>query len=240
MAAPTTDLRKLVKITSNTTLYATLAHNGPSKNVTQDLHNRCLDANADLNTIITTALLTDRALIKAEYLKFCKFAKYASCACPNVEVVQQIAAFASEILEIGSGTGLWAKLLGTEGCMVTATDIAPPAKSQQFTKVSKLSCADALKQYPDIGCIFMCISEIPFPTEFTGDRCVVIGGDPSVALLPNRAAIKHNYLMGYPTDVKWELVDEVAIPTWWGERCLCRMYSRRAVVDVISDIVPDV
>lgn len=134
-------------------------------------------------------------MIKAEQQRFAKFAKYAACICPNVDVVRNIVAFASggDILEVGAGTGLWAKLLKAEGCKVTATDIYPPAQSEQFTKVIKLSCGDALKKYPHIGCLFMCMPSIQFPIDFAGDCCVVIGGDPNLALRPGRATVKQYY-----------------------------------------------
>lgn len=219
MAASSTDLRKLVKIASIKDLYDVLERNGPSKHITQELTTRCLA------TQRPSAELGD---MKAEYRRFNKFAKYASCVCPNVELVRKIAVFADEILEVGAGTGLWAKLLGAEGCKVTATDIAPPALSEQFTKVIKLSCADALKKYPQIGCLMMCSPEISFPaTDFAGDRCVILGGDPAMALLPGRSSVQQ-YSLGYPVEAEeWELVDEIANPTWWGETGLCRMYRRR-------------
>ena len=227
--ATSTDLRKLSKITSVQQLYKALAQHGPSEAITLDVYNGYLEINQNPKSVAPTAVIKASEDMQAEYYKFKKFAKYAACIKPNPEVVKKIATFAPEILEVGAGTGLWAKLLTVAGAKVVVSDIDPPPKSEQFIRVVKLSAEDALKKHHSIDCLMMCISEIPFPTQFTGQRCVVIGGDPSLAVHPTRASIQHTYSRGYPSDLEWEIVEEVPIPTWWGERGLCRMYRRRAI-----------
>ena len=61
-----------------------------------------------------------------------------------------------QILEIGCGRGLAARLLQEEGINVYPTDISPYPASNSFTSIETLSHLKALKKYPDIKTLMIC------------------------------------------------------------------------------------
>ena len=82
-----------------------------------------------------------------------------SFAVPSKELIAHLATYSRNILEVGAGTGLWARLLKDYGCDVIATDGEPVEtrpQSGSFTEVEALDGAEAVARYPgrDLLCVW--------------------------------------------------------------------------------------
>ena len=85
------------------------------------------------------------------------YAKYFSYVLPSLDNIKNIKEFLEQnkcpqILEIGSGMGLWATLLRRKEMQIIATDIEV---KDTYTEVKQINCGDAIEKYKSC-CLFLC------------------------------------------------------------------------------------
>lgn len=83
-----------------------------------------------------------------------KFIKKFSFAVPCKEAVGEIVSRSRLILEVGAGTGFWARLIGSAGADIKATDAAAGNSDYSqpvgaFVTVSNMKAAKAVATFPD-------------------------------------------------------------------------------------------
>lgn len=163
-------------------------------------------------------------------------------AIPTPEAIEAIREHVGDrkLLELGAGSGLWARLLCAAGVFVTATDdgswgsrggkadedrhVIPIGR---YFLVERYDGVEAVHRYPDHRALFLCWPPYDKPMAtaalraFTGDRLVYIGEDDS-------GCTGDEALHELRRGDEWEEVAELAIPQWWGIHDRLWLYSRRS------------
>lgn len=146
-------------------------------------------------------------------------------AIPNEQALEAIAAW-SPLVEIGAGTGYWARLLAERGADIIAYDIAP-------------------------GKNHWCDSDLFFPVETGGpekagehsDRTLFLCWPPYNSDMAYRALMAYQgHRLAYIGELEggccaddqffgalctdWRLVQDVRIPQWWGLNDALYLYER--------------
>lgn len=132
-----------------------------------------------------------------------------------------------KILEVGSGQGLWAKLLNLRNLNVTATDNFSSHCNfeQMFSHVENLSADQAVAKYNDHQILMLIWPPYAKPMayqtllKFKGDKVIYIGEG-------NGGCTADNYFHK-ELDDNWELVKYVDIPTWYCLRDSLFLYKRK-------------
>ena len=145
------------------------------------------------------------------------FIEQYSWAIPDLNAINAIAKFigTAKCLEIGSGSGLWAKLLQLSGVNIIATDNKSEPFKQHFTHIEVLNAKDAVDTYYDCDVLMLCWSRVPLPSQFKGSKIVYIGESEG------------GCTSGIPNPHVWKLVDQIAIPTWFGINDELFFYCRK-------------
>lgn len=167
----------------------------------------------------------DRAPARFEAVKLYSF------AVPCVEAVAALVKL-SPVLEVGAGSGHWAKLLLGAGVDVVATDLGKQSDFSRFwnggPKVLQMDAAGAVRAYPDRN-VFMC-----WPSDGEG-----WAAEAALAMRPGRtlAYLGEDSLNGCTADERFfEVLDSgfdeaggVGIPRWECIHDYLRFYVRRGV-----------
>ena len=129
------------------------------------------------------------------YFNRSKFTKNYGWAIPSKEAIEGIKKFVgnNKVIEVGSGLGLWAKLLQDAGVHVTATDLSLNPLSEEgkgnryidttntFTDVEEIGNIDAIEKYRDHSALLMVWPPYDDPMAdeslkaFQGDKLIFIG-----------------------------------------------------------------
>ena len=105
---------------------------------------------------------------------------------PTPKIIYDICKFVEtdDILEIGAGTGLWAKLLNLRGINIIATDIGESGEYYNYNKtfypIDIINGVDAIKKYKDYNVLLICwppMNSIAYDclNKFTGNKLIYIG-----------------------------------------------------------------
>lgn len=161
------------------------------------------------------------------------------CLFPQIQDMKRLLVYiqGKTILELGSGSGLWAAILRSAGCKVYATDpyeskfyeIAirfsdDKPKSYQYTDIERCHANEALQKYGEqsdvlfiswgqLGGMYT-MNDLQY---FTGDVVVIVGEDDGGCTYA-----------GYVESMilKWKLRSRIPIPQWTGIRDDIRVYTR--------------
>ena len=146
------------------------------------------------------------------------------------------------VLDVGSGYGLWARLLQNEGINVIATTLIPtedkghmPRENRSFTNVEDISHLEAIEKYPEANVLMMSWPpyEDPMAYEalknFKGNKLIYVGEGGQGCTGCNDF---HSLL-----DQKWKMVGEdsidkndfqtIDIPQWSGIHDSIFLYVRK-------------
>jgi len=153
---------------------------------------------------------------------------------PSKEAIEEIKKFVGDgrVLEVGSGYGLWAKLLRDVGINTHATDnLSWPEDStwhpskKQFTSIENISNIEAIEKYPGYNVLMMSWPNYDDPfaisslEAFKGNKLIYIGEGSHGCTGCDKF---HNLL-----DQEWERVGDVNIPNWSGIHDYLSLYVRK-------------
>ena len=146
-------------------------------------------------------------------------------AVPERRAIAAIAGFVAgeKLIEVGAGSGLWARLLSEAGVDVIATDYYEPPATP-YVAIEQADAAAAVQRHPD--CRALLFSWPPYRQDcafralkaFAGDR-VVYAGDARFT-----ADRQFHDLLG----AQWRLVERFKIPAWPGLDDYVYLYRRRS------------
>jgi SAM-dependent methyltransferase len=167
-------------------------------------------------------------------------------AVPDREAIHLITSHTSRIVEIGAGTGYWAKMLADAGCDIVAFDIRPysndwvdarwfdvtvggPAKVKQHQDRALMLCWPPLSTMA-VNCLRL----------YRGTSLIYIGepsggitAPPTFFELLDESARQNNgdgHSPRHENSVAWDLVADYEIPRFMGMRDRLFIYTRRAAV----------
>lgn len=193
---------------------------------------------------------TDNEAVRAEAI-----ARYA-LAVPTEEAIAAIAAHApAGVVEVGAGTGYWARLLADRGTAVVAFDVAPPpdagnhffAGAEPWYPVAE-GDEDIAAAYPERTLLLVWPTRESWPTDALrvyagagGQRVAYVGEGPGgrmgddqlhAALGLVEGCVACDY--GIPdvscvchVERQWRLLRAVTLPNWGGYRDDLYLFDRR-------------
>ena len=174
-----------------------------------------------------------------ETLRRSAFTTYISWSIPTIDVLNGITTFINDekVLEIGSGHGLWAKLLKLRNVDILATDSFSTNYSEYnktLTHIQPISAIAAINTFFDINVLMIVWPsyEDSFAfdslSNFKGNKFVYIGEDEGGCCACDEFFKKLNS--------EWELVEFFELKKWYGIHDNCYLYTRKPVVETVFDI----
>jgi hypothetical protein len=158
-------------------------------------------------------------------------ARYA-WAVPDRRAIAAIAGFVAgeRLIEVGAGSGLWARLLLEAGVDVIATDYYEPPATP-YVAVEQADAAAAVQRHSDCRALLLCWP--PYRQDcalralqaFAGDTLVYAG---DVRFTADR---QFHYLLA----AQWQLIERLKIPAWPGLDDHVYLYRRRKDTTAESD-----
>lgn len=158
------------------------------------------------------------------------FIEKYSWAVPSYDAITTIANFVKDdvILEIGSGSGLWASLLRAEGTHIYPTDKQESCWQHEhgkFCHVERLTASQAIKKYNE-DCNALMMVWPPYNkrmayyalSAFKGNKVIYIGEGYGGCT----GCDKFHQLLAK----EWELKQEVNIPQWYDIHDGVYLYDR--------------
>ena len=207
---------------------------GPSKLTIDQLRNH--QGYSDMSDEEIKALIESRnsdSFLREHYRRDSFIDEYG-WSVPSKEAIDKIKNFVGDgkVLEVGSGYGLWAKLLRDADINTHATDnLSWPENStwhpskKQFTSIENISNIEAIEKYPGYNVLMMSWPDYdkPFAVNsletFKGDKIIYIGEGTYGCTGCDRF---HALL-----DKEWEKVGDVDIPNWSGIHDYLSLYVRK-------------
>lgn len=153
------------------------------------------------------------------------FNQTLSWAVPDQTTIKDLAKMfdGKKILEIGSGAGLWARLLKDEGINIKATDNSEWKIKHRYTDVEKLSHIEALQKYPDSDVLMLCWPNHSSSmadeslTLFKGEYVIYIGEPKGFSCATNEF---------FDQLKTWKLIKKYEITQWIGVHDEALVYQR--------------
>lgn len=168
-----------------------------------------------------------------EYHRRSAFIRKYGFAVPDEQAITQMVVFSGErkILEIGAGSGIWARLLSDFGATVTAVDSVCDCWDKtlahgKFFPITKMDGLDAIECCPDHDCLFMCWPPYDSPqsnewlAKFQGSRFMYIGESEYGC-----TGSKEFFAL---LEAEWNRVSTYGIPQWDGIHDYLALYERRS------------
>ncbi|MSQ23008.1 MAG: hypothetical protein EXR58_00400 [Chloroflexi bacterium] len=151
------------------------------------------------------------------------FLAFYSYAVPDRASIAAIAAFVHErtVLEVGAGSGLWAKLLAAAGVKVIATDGKEASPSDYFP-IATQEAEAAVLAHGECGVLLLCWP--PFKNRLAVRALRAFRGERFIYVADTRFTADgefHELL-----EQGWELKDRLPIPAWPGFEDHVYLYSR--------------
>lgn len=150
-------------------------------------------------------------------------------AVPSVEAIDMIVKHSpAGVVEIGAGTGYWARLLRERGLFVMAFDEAPhdnPQAQGTWSPVEK-GGPEKAALWPQLT-LFLCWPPYNLPMAheclraYSGSTVAYVGEGYGMATGDDAF---HDEL-----EDNWDLIDEVALPRWFGIRDDLHIYKRKGL-----------
>lgn len=152
-------------------------------------------------------------------------------AIPTAEVITRIVEKAPRLVELGAGTGYWAKLLTEAGADVVAFDRVPAGEQNGFGKqqVAKWfpvqhGTVDAIVSYRDMALL---LNWPPYNSPMAADAVRRWGGDLVVYIGEGHGGCTADDDFHEMMDREFECVEIIEIPQWFGIHDSVYLFQRR-------------
>lgn len=128
----------------------------------------------------------------------------------------------SPIVEIGAGTGYWAKLVDEEGGDIICYDIEPPSEDDQWYPVREGDHTDA-SQHPDRT---LFLSWVSYSKDWGTKALDNYEGDTVIVIGEGSGGCTGNKEFHRRLESNWETEAIYYIPQWYGLHDYMRVYKR--------------
>jgi len=159
----------------------------------------------------------------SEWLRRNKYIEEYGWGVPDKQTIEKIKEFVGNdnVLEIGAGYGLWAKLMKNEGISITATDFnitEPQSKryydpsKNKFTEVEPIDHLKAIEKYGHFGVLMMVWPPYDNPMAyealafFEGNKLILVGEGSGGCTACDQF---HSLL-----NSEWNEIEMIDIPQW--------------------------
>ena len=142
---------------------------------------------------------------------------------PTQEAIDKIKEFVSgdKVIEIGSGYGMWAKLMKDSGISIYATDAlsSPSAKTyrprdESFTEVEDLEAVEAILKYSGVNVLML--SWPPYDQPMATNAIKVFKGNKLIFIGEDSGGCTADSEFFEILDKGWNKAGKVDIPRWEG------------------------
>jgi hypothetical protein len=147
-------------------------------------------------------------------------ARHFAWAVPNEEAISCILKYASEIIEIGAGSGYWAWLMHQAGIDVVAFDVDPPPFT--WIKIGKGNEQELLNHR--MKTLFLCWP--PWATDMAANALALYRGKHVIYVgewMLGSADARFYWLL----ETQYEAIDSVVIPQWYARADRLIVFRRR-------------
>lgn len=166
-----------------------------------------------------------------------KFVNEYSWAIPEETAIKKIKSFVKgrNVLEIGSGLGLWAKLMQNAGIHVTPTEpLSMPkkdkgdfyGKKEPYTKMNDMDINKAMEQFGSSNDVLMLIWP-PYNDPLANNALKSFKGSSLIYIGEGSYGCTGDDNFHCALDNEWEEVEEVDIPQWAGLHDRMYFYNRK-------------
>jgi len=168
-----------------------------------------------------------------EYYRRHEFTGNYAWAVPTKEAIEKIRAFvgSGKVLEIGSGLGLWAKLLKDEGIHVTPTDFKGQRKNfgmkeVEHTEVHDMGHMRAMEMFGAGHDVLMMIWP-PYDDSMAAEALERFKGDKLIYIGESGGGCTGDDRFHQLLDETWNEKETVDIPQWDGIHDALFLYERK-------------
>lgn len=177
----------------------------------EELINRIKDSHPDSNRNPYLAEFSKRDYFSTEY----------GWSVPSKEAIEELKEFVGgdQVVEIGSGHGLWAKLMQDIGIQVTPTDYFEgrgeyTAKKDSFTEVEDLQNLEALQKYSGYNVLMM--SWPPYDSPMANETLSAFKGNKLIFIGEGYGGCTADDDFFDQLEKEWERIKGIQIPKWEG------------------------
>lgn len=171
--------------------------------------------------------------LMSEFYKRQYFTSKYGWSVPNEKAVEEIKDFVSgdSIIEIGSGYGMWAKIMQDAGISITPTDSFGnrgnyvPHKDKDFTDIEDLEVTKALEKYGNYNVLMM--SWPPCDDPLANNALKSFGGSKLIFIGEGDGGCTGDKNFFNELDANWNEVKYVQIPRWNGIYDALYLYNRK-------------
>lgn len=145
------------------------------------------------------------------------FCRHYAWAVPSRETIDRLVEFigGSSVLEIGAGSGLWARLLQLKGVDIIPTDNMSEPRDRYFTKIENCDAETAMKKYADREVLLVCWPRMSLlESELRGWKKVIFIGEEDdgctgiIVLNPENSQWREMGRINHP---RWLAINDVTI-----------------------------
>lgn len=168
-----------------------------------------------------------------EFYKRDYFTQNYGWSVPSEDSIEKVKDFVGgdNIIEIGSGYGMWAKVMQDAGISITATDSFSnrgeyvPVRNKSFTDVEDLEAMEAIQKYSGYNVLMLSWPPYDDPMatntlkSFSGNKLIFVGEDCGGCTADD----EFFKVLG----AFWNNVDWVDIPKWWGIHDSLSLWERK-------------
>jgi hypothetical protein len=180
--------------------------------------------------------------ILLEPLRRTAFATFISWSIPSIDVLNGIVTFinSEKVLEIGSGHGLWAKLLKLRNVNIVATDSFSTNYSEDnktLTHIQPISANAAIKTFFDINVLMIVWPS--YEDSFAFDSLSNFNGNKFVYIGEAKYGCCACDEFFKELNSEWELDKFLKLENWYGINDNCYLYTRKTVFDISGLFIED-
>lgn len=157
------------------------------------------------------------------------FVREYAWAIPNQTAIREIVKH-SPLIEIGAGTGYWAKLISEAGGNIIAFDKKPPSSNKNEYRHTKMYFNvqrgrwSKIKKHPD-RTLFLCWP--PYKTRMASDCLKTYKGNSFIFIGESWGGCNGDDEFWDIVNSNWEMLNSVDIPKWSGMHDYLMVFKRK-------------
>jgi len=161
--------------------------------------------------------------IMGDYYRRKQFIENYGWSVPTKEAIEKLKSFigGEQVLEVGSGLGLWAKLMRDIGINIIATEMEPDSSKNNYigervphTEIERINGMEAISKYGNSGVLF--ISWPPYDNPLANDIVKSFKGNKIIFVGEGSGGCTGDDSFFCTIQNQWQEAGSVQIPRWTG------------------------